>query len=134
VGCALSLDPEVFVFDEPTTGQDYFGGESIMTLVDQLHKKGRTVIIITHDMPLVAEHAKRVAVMHEGKVALDGTPQEVFSQSDLLRNLSLRSPQVTVLAKNLGLKDKTILNVSQMYKWLEKDYLEAPRIDRGGQK
>ena len=134
VGCALSLDPDVFVFDEPTTGQDYFGGESIMSLVDQLHKKGRTVIIITHDMPLVAEHAKRVAVMHEGKVALDGTPQEVFSQSDLLRKLSLRSPQVTVLAKNLGLKDRTILNVSQMYQWLEKDYLGSPRINRGGQK
>ena len=128
VACALSLDPEIFVFDEPTTGQDYFGGESIMSLVDQLHAKGRTVVIITHDMPLVAEHAKRVAVMHEGRIALDGTPQDVFSQSDLLRKLSLRSPQVTMLAKSLGLKDKTILNVPQMYQWLQKEYLgSSPR-------
>jgi energy-coupling factor transport system ATP-binding protein len=132
VACALSLDPEIFVFDEPTTGQDYFGGESIMSLVDQLHAKGRTVVIITHDMPLVAEHAKRVAVMHQGQIALDGTPQEVFSQSDLLRKLSLRSPQVTMLAKNLGLKDKTILNIPQMYQWLQKDYLGASQSARGG--
>lgn len=134
VGCALSLDPEVFVFDEPTTGQDYFGGESIMSLIDELHKKGRTVVIITHDMPLVAEHALRVAVMHEGNIALDGTPQEVFSQSDLLRKLSLRSPQVTLLARNLGCKDKTILSVPQMVQWLEKDYLKTAGRQKGGAK
>jgi energy-coupling factor transporter ATP-binding protein EcfA2 len=134
VACALSLDPEIFVFDEPTTGQDYFGGESIMSLVDQLHAQGRTVVIITHDMPLVAEHAKRVAVMHQGQIALDGTPQEVFSQSDLLRKLSLRSPQVTMLAKNLGLKDKTILNIPQMFQWLQKDYLGVPQSASGGRR
>ena len=123
VACALSLEPEVFVFDEPTTGQDYFGGKSIMTLIDQLHAKGKTVIIITHDMPLVAEHARRVIVMNQGKIALDGAPEKVFSQSELLRTLSLRSPQVTLLAQNLGRKDRAVLTIDQMYAWMEKEYL-----------
>ncbi len=132
VACALSLDPQVFVFDEPTTGQDYFGGESIMQLIDTLHAGGKTVVIITHDMPLVAEHARRVVVMSQGRVALDGTPQEVFCRTGELRALSLRSPQVTVLAQELGLEGKTILNVKEMAAWLEASYLAAPHSAGGG--
>ncbi|MBI4731652.1 MAG: ATP-binding cassette domain-containing protein [Chloroflexi bacterium] len=131
VACVLSLSPEIFVFDEPTTGQDYFGGKSIMSLIDQLHAKGKTIVIITHDMPLVAEHARRVVVMNQGQIALDGTPGDVFSQIEQLRRLSLRSPQVTLLAQNLGSKDQTILNVGQMYAWLETEYLVSPRAAIG---
>ncbi len=132
VACVLSLDPEVFAFDEPTTGQDYFGGESIMELVDQLHDKGKTILIITHDMPLVAEHAHRVVVINQGQIALDGTPKDVFSQTEYLRTLSLRSPQVTLLAQNLGLKDRTVLNIKEMVAWLEKEYLPSPKKVTGG--
>jgi ABC-type cobalt transport system, ATPase component len=132
VACVLSLDPEVFAFDEPTTGQDYFGGESIMELIDQLHAKGKTILIITHDMPLVAEHAQRVVVINQGQIALEGTPKEVFSQTEHLHTLSLRSPQVTLLAQNLGLKDRTVLNIKEMVEWLEKEYLPAPKKVKGG--
>lgn len=132
VACALSLDPEVFIFDEPTTGQDYFGGKSIMNLIDQLHKKGKTIIIISHDMPLVAEHARRVVVMNQGQVALDGSPEKVFSHTARLRELSLRSPQVTLLAQELGLRDRTMLRVSQMVEWLEGEYLPSPKAATGG--
>ncbi|MDD5367925.1 MAG: ATP-binding cassette domain-containing protein [Anaerolineaceae bacterium] len=131
VACALSLHPEIFVFDEPTTGQDYFGGESIMHLIDMLHFQGKTVIIITHDMPLVAEHARRVVVMNQGRVALDGTPEEVFQKVDELRALSLRSPQVTRLAQELGQTEKTILRVNDMYAWLESDYLRGEKVVEG---
>ncbi|MEN6434742.1 MAG: ABC transporter ATP-binding protein [Anaerolineaceae bacterium] len=125
VACALSLDPQVFVFDEPTTGQDYFGSQSIMNLIDQLHQKGKTVIIITHDMPIVAEHAKRVVVMNKGQVALEGTPEEVFTQIDKLQSLSLKAPQVTMLARELGLQGTTILHVPEMVDWLTNNYLPA---------
>jgi energy-coupling factor transporter ATP-binding protein EcfA2 len=132
VACALSLDPEVFIFDEPTTGQDYFGGKSIMMLIDQLHAKGKTVIIISHDMPLVAEYARRVVVLNKGQIALDGTPEEVFSHTGQLRQLSLRSPQVTLLAQDLGLLDRTVLSVPQMVRWLEEEYLPLPTLVKGG--
>jgi energy-coupling factor transporter ATP-binding protein EcfA2 len=132
VACVLSLDPEVFTFDEPTTGQDYFGGESIMTLIDRLYQKGKTIIIITHDMPLVAEHARRVVVMNQGQIALDGTPEMVFSQTAYLRTLSLRSPQVTLLAQELGLKSRTMLTVKGIDYWLENEYLSSDREAQGG--
>ena len=132
VACVLSLDPEVFAFDEPTTGQDYFGGESIMEVIDQLHAKGKTILIITHDMPLVAEHAQRVVVMNQGQIALEGTPKEVFSQTNYLRTLSLRSPQVTRWAQNLGLEGQTVLDIKEMVTWLEEKYLPAPVQGKGG--
>lgn len=119
VACALSLDPEIFVFDEPTTGQDFFGSQSIMGLIDELHQKGKIVIIITHDMPIVAEHARRVIVMNKGEIALEGTPQEVFSQVEKLQSLSLRAPQVTMLARALGESSRTILHIPEMVDWLQ---------------
>ena len=132
VACVLSLDPQVFIFDEPTTGQDYFGGKSIMMLIDQLFEKGKTIIIISHDMPLVAEHARRVVVLNKGQIALDGTPEEVFCCTDQLRQLSLRSPQVTILAQELGLQDRTLLSVPQMVQWLEGEYLPSPKSMKEG--
>jgi energy-coupling factor transporter ATP-binding protein EcfA2 len=132
VACVLSLDPEVFTFDEPTTGQDYFGGESIMSLIDQLYRKGKTIIIITHDMPLVAEHARRVIVMNQGHIALDGTPEEIYGPTESRRNLSLRSPQVTLLAQCLGLKNRTLLTVSEMESWLDNEYLAGSKRIVGG--
>jgi energy-coupling factor transport system ATP-binding protein len=131
VACVLSLDPELFVFDEPTTGQDYFGGESIMKLIDQLYVKGKTIIIITHDMNLVAEHAKRVVVMSKGQAVLDGTPERVYSNTSELTKLSLRPPQVTVLAQWLGCKDRAILSVNQMCDWLQSGYLPANELKEG---
>lgn len=133
VACALSLDPDVFIFDEPTTGQDYFGGKSIMTLIDQLQAKGKTIIIISHDMPLVAEHARRVVVINKGQIAMDGTPEQIFSNTEKLRQLSLRSPQVTLLAQELGLVDRTLLRVPQIVEWLEEEYLPSQKPLRGGQ-
>ena len=132
VACALSLDPDVFIFDEPTTGQDYFGGKSIMKLIDQLHDQGKTVIIISHDMPLVAEHVRRVIVINQGQIALQGTPEEVFSNTEKLRELSLRSPQITFLAQALGLKDRTLLRVPEMLEWLKTSYLGESKSKKGG--
>ncbi len=99
-----------------------------MNLIDELHEKGKTIMIITHDMPIVAEHARRVVVMNKGQIALEGTPEQVFSQTEKLHSLSLRSPQVTVLAQKLGLEDQTILRVSEMVNWLKDEYLSPEKV------
>lgn len=114
VACALSMEPEVFVFDEPTTGQDYFGGQRIMAIIDRLHASGKTIIIITHDMQMVAEHARRVVVVSAGQIALDAPPDKAFAQIELLEKLSLRPPQITRFAFRMGWTDRAILNVCEM--------------------
>jgi len=127
VGCVLCVDPKIFVFDEPTTGQDYVGARRIMELIDHLHATGKTVVIITHDVPTVAEHARRVVVLNAGQIVLEGTPAQVFSLTDQLRSLSLKSPQVTLLAQRLGCPTGTILNVPQMVNWLQASFLHTPQ-------
>jgi energy-coupling factor transporter ATP-binding protein EcfA2 len=63
-----------------------------MMLIDQLFEKGKTIIIISHDMPLVAEHARRVVVLNKGQIALDGSPEAVF-KCTITAPALLRSPQ-----------------------------------------
>lgn len=111
VACALSLEPEGFLFDEPTTGQDFEGSNQIMEIIDKLHTAGNTIVIITHDMRIVAEYAQRVIVMSQGKVALDAPPEEAFSESQTLKELSLYPPQVTQLAEELSWKSPAVLSV-----------------------
>ncbi|MEW6300760.1 MAG: energy-coupling factor transporter ATPase [Thermodesulfobacteriota bacterium] len=102
VASVLVMKPNILVIDEPTTGQDWAGAEQMMRLVRDLHRAGHTIIMITHDMRIVAEYAERVIVMHKGKVVADGTPAEVFSQREVLRSAYLAPPQISLLADELA--------------------------------
>jgi energy-coupling factor transporter ATP-binding protein EcfA2 len=102
VGSVLAMEPEVLIVDEPTTGLDMEGIDHIMALMEELHRNGHTVLIITHDMGVVAKYARRVVALQEGKILLDGPPREVFSKPDILEKSSLRPPQITRLAQSLG--------------------------------
>ena len=73
----------------------------MMGLVKSLHNSGHTIIMITHDMRIVAEYAERVVVMHKGRIVADGTPSEVFSKEDVLRAAHLTPPQISQLATEL---------------------------------
>lgn len=78
VASILALGPQVLVIDEPTAGLDWTGVQKLMTLIRHLHSQGTTVIMISHDMDLVAEYAQRVVVMKDGQVQRDGSVQELF--------------------------------------------------------
>ena len=97
----LALKTPVLVLDEPTTGQDYLSRRQIMELAVGLHAEGRTVLMVTHDMALVAEYATRVIVMHDGEVACDASPKEVFEREELLRSTGLDLPPVIRIARGL---------------------------------
>lgn len=122
VASVLAMEPDVLIIDEPTTGQDWQGRLYMMELVNKLHQDGRTIIMITHDMRIVADHAKRVIVLRQGQVMLDGTPKEVFSQTDLLKSTYLQPPEITRLAQSLtdyGVPPD-VISVDEMYNLLTK--------------
>jgi cobalt transport protein ATP-binding subunit len=101
VASVLTMKPEVIIVDEPTTGQDMRQSEGIMKLVDSLNRAGRTVVIITHNMRIVAEHARRTIVMMDGKITMDGSTSEVFSNPKACAETFLCPPQITQLAQLL---------------------------------
>lgn len=93
VASVLAMQPRVLIVDEPTTGLDWRGSESLMGLINALSRQGTTVIVISHDMNLVARHAHRLVVMAGGEKIGEGPPRDVFAQDDVLRRAFLRAPQ-----------------------------------------
>jgi len=114
IASTLVMNPEVIIVDEPTTGQDMSQSTSIMELLASLHREGRTVLIVTHNMRLVAEYAERVVVMQAGRVVLDGDVRTVFSQVEKLREALITPPQITQLGQLLSGDSVTPLTVEEM--------------------
>ncbi|MGE5593310.1 MAG: energy-coupling factor ABC transporter ATP-binding protein [Betaproteobacteria bacterium] len=94
----FTMKPEVFVLDEPTTGQDHKGVRLIGKLMQRLRDEGYTVVAVSHDMMLIAEYCDRVLVVGDGRILQDGPPQDVFADVALLRRTHLHPPQVTELS------------------------------------
>ena len=98
----LAMEPDVLILDEPTAGLDPKGRDEIYQLITELHRQRNiTVIIVSHSMEDMANFVDRLIVMNEGKVALDGTPGQVFSHYKELEQIGLMAPQVTYVMEEL---------------------------------
>ncbi len=98
----VAMRPRIIVLDEPTAMLDPVGRREVIKTIKNLNKNyGITVILITHNMDEAAE-ADRISVMENGKIILDGTPKEVFSEYDTLIKTGLGVPQITELAHDLN--------------------------------
>jgi len=98
----IAMEPKCIVLDEPTAMLDPRGRREVVETIGRLNReKGITVVLITHHMDEAAK-ADRVVVLHKGKVAADGTPEEVFSQVELLHNIGLAAPESVELCWELN--------------------------------
>ena len=111
VASILATQPEVLVFDEPTTGLDYPQSRKMMELIQKLNERGHTVVVITHSMWVVAEYAHRCLVMKEGRVSMEGSTRSVFSDEEKLAQAKLLPPEIAQLGNRLG---RTVLSVQEM--------------------
>jgi len=102
IASILSTNPSIFIVDEPTTGQDIRRAEEIMDLLIELHKEGRTIVVITHDMRIIADHVPRTVVMLDGKILSDGPTRQIFADAKNLLKAFVLPPQITRLAQKLG--------------------------------
>ena len=115
VASILVLKPKLLIIDEPTTGSDWAGVQTMMALIRKLHAAGTTIIMISHDMDLVAQYAKRVIVLKDGGILLDGTPQDVFSNDQILLDSAIIPPQLCRLSSQLKdiLTNETFIESSE---------------------
>ena len=95
VASVFAMQPKLIVLDEPTTGLDWRDSQNMMRLIHTIRDAGHTIMIITHNMRLVAEHAQRAIVMCHGQIRLDGTPSEVFQHDAVLEESFVHPPQIT---------------------------------------
>ena len=100
----LALDPDILVLDEPTAGLDYQHSKDVMDLVKELNNKGKTIILVTHDMDIVYRYATRVCLLKDGKIDFDGEPTKLFAR----REKTLDLPLLFDLASKLNEKGYNI--------------------------
>ena len=118
----IAMEPNVIILDEPTTGQDFLGVKNIRDSMHNLKKEGKTVIVVSHDMPLVAEETDRVLVMCDTELIFDDSPSKLFSNNEVLNRTNLKPPQISSFTTSVGISksNNAILSVEDAIKSLKK--------------
>lgn len=115
MGSIIAMDPDIVIVDEPTTGQDWRETIWIMDLLKKINDEGKTIIIITHNMEIVCSYCNRVLAMRHGKVLLDGTPAEVFSQPEILETAYVQPTDITRIAQALDYMPNDVISVDEFF-------------------
>ncbi|MCR5767917.1 MAG: energy-coupling factor transporter ATPase [Lachnospiraceae bacterium] len=121
----LAMKPKVLVLDEPAAGLDPLGRREILDTIANIRKEQNiTVILVSHSMEDVAQYVERIIVMNKGKIAMDDTPQEVYSHDEELQAMGLDIPEITRLflrLKKEGYRLPTdVFTVDQAYEAMMK--------------
>jgi energy-coupling factor transporter ATP-binding protein EcfA2 len=117
VAAVYAMQPRIFILDEPTTGLDWQSTMELMELIGEMHCHGHTIILVTHDMKLVAEFSRKSLVLRDGQVLVYDDTRNVFEHSEILRDTQIEPPQITALAKRMvpyGMPDD-VLSVEEFY-------------------
>jgi cobalt transport protein ATP-binding subunit len=101
LAAVYSMRPEVLILDEPTAGLDWKSSMELMRVVQDLNSDGHTVILITHDMRIVAEYTTRSVVLKGGRIIMDASTREVMADPEGLRSTQIAPPQVVELSRYL---------------------------------
>ncbi len=113
VASIVAMDSDVIILDEPTAGQDTHAIKMLGTLIKELKARGKTVIVITHDMDFVAENFERTIVMANKELRYDGKTLDIFYDDQLLKLAKLEEPHLIKVSKTLNLDVRT-LNVDDL--------------------
>lgn len=102
IAAVLAMSPQVLIMDEPTSNLDPIGKQEVFDMAATLNQKnGMTVIVIEHEVEVMARYADRVIVLDAGRIVMNGAPAEIFSRVDELGALGLRVPEAAALAHEL---------------------------------
>lgn len=91
----LAMEPEILVLDEPLAGLDFPGRKRVISHLKRLREAGLAIVLVTHDMEAIATLSERIVVLSQGKVVIDGSPQDVFTQGEKLKSIGLDLPPLT---------------------------------------
>ena len=105
IAAILVLRPKVILLDEPTAGQDYRHYTEIMEFLLDLNRRGITVLMVTHDMHLMLEYARRAIVFSDGQLIADAPCAEILTDGEIIRRASLKETSLYALAQRCGIDD-----------------------------
>jgi len=125
----LAMKPSVLILDEPAAGLDPKGRREMLEMISQIRReKGITVVLVSHSMEDVAEYVDRIMVMNDASLVMDGTPAQIFSHAQELRDMGLDVPQVSRIMEklvNAGFDgDPGIFDIDEAALYLRKKLME----------
>lgn len=97
----IVMEPPVIVLDEPTTGLDFRECQKVMEIVARLHREGKTIVMVCHDMEVVGDYAQRIVVMTRGELVAQGPTFQLLRNPEVLRRADLVPPQVVAISMEL---------------------------------
>ena len=109
LACALAVEPEIFVLDEPVSNLDHFSSDEVYSILGKLNKSGKTIIIAEHDTEWLAEYASRILFLNNGKIEADGGPQILFDNK--FEAAGVKVPCAVKISKEIG---ESLLTPSQL--------------------
>jgi energy-coupling factor transporter ATP-binding protein EcfA2 len=112
--CALAVDPEIYVLDEPVSSLDHSSSEEIYSLLTKLNKAKKTVIVAEHDTEWLSEHASRILFLNNGKIEADGGPSLLFDER--ISEAGVKVPCAVRISKELGMSALTPTELAKKIK------------------
>lgn len=113
IASALAMKPKLLILDEPTSGQDAFERASLLSLLTELNEQGMALLLVTHDMDLIAQYGKRVIVLYQGELVFDGSPQNLFLEPHLSQ-WGLCQPLAAKISQELFQPSLPALTIAQL--------------------
>ena len=131
----IVMTPQTIILDEPTTGLDYRECCKVMKAIEKLHKSGKTIVMVCHDMEVVADFADRVIVMTYGEMVADGPTFDILRNPEVLKRSDLIAPQIIsisqeLVARNPELAHSSIAQANSLQELT--NAIEAFVVDKGG--
>lgn len=108
IAITIANDCDIFIFDEPTAGQDAYSMNCLKRVIDHLHELNKTIITITHDMEFVVENFDRVVVMSNKEIIKDADKKEVFDEDEILQKAYIQPPVIKRLCNSINLDEKLL--------------------------
>lgn len=109
----LAMQPEFLALDEPTAGLDFSGVAAVINILKNLHEKGKSILLITHDLNLVSALVDRIVLIHHGKIHFDGHKRELFQSDEILKSIGLPSSRIQKFVSFL--KARNWINREDLY-------------------
>ena len=103
LACALVMQPEILLLDEPFSGLDTEGINLVSDILYREKKRGTTIIFVSHDPNILSELCSRILIISNHTIAFDGTPAQVYNDTDNLKNIGVMIPDVKILSQLLGM-------------------------------
>jgi ABC-type cobalt transport system, ATPase component len=101
IAAVIAMDPDVLVFDEPSSGLDPESAQMMTVILNDLHKKGKTLVVSTHSVDFAWSWAQQIVLMKEGRIEANGLPEEILTNAGLMKECKLRQPVLVELCQRI---------------------------------